>query len=190
MVWCYNIGEMATQPTSKVEVTVIRGNGYAPTTYFVPTKFTPETRRIILEALSAGHYKSTAFALASISPTVFNTWMKKGQIEPDEPGYNEEYHQFYLDCLRAEGKAEDFAVRTWYDAAQEDWKAASTFLAARFPGRWSSRTKIELTGDEGGPIEFTLKLDTMARNLNEANDEVDEDSSPVIDVTPDFEGQA
>ncbi len=51
-----------------------------------PTKFTPETRELIIAAIRTGNYIETAAAVAGISKETFYAWMHKGEAEdaPEE----------------------------------------------------------------------------------------------------------
>lgn len=153
---------------SGVAVRNITRRGSQPFEATWPTKFTPEVRAKILALVEEGNYITTVVAAAGISRMTWHRWLRIGMIEPGEQGYVEELHKFYLDVLAAEAKGEVKVVNVFRQAATEDWQAAQKFLATRYADRWSGKTKVEMTGENGGPIEFTITLDTMAGGDSDA----------------------
>lgn len=78
-----------------------------------------------------------------------------------------EHHDEMCLILHAEvGKAERDAelrmVAQWSKAAEDDWRAASTFLSKRYPTRWGERFAV--TGADGGPVEVNVRPD-LARDI-------------------------
>ena len=161
----------AVEPTERKAIVLgTEGTMVAKTHSGVPydakTKFTEETKNVILGAVRAGNHFSTAAAIAGVSYACFHRWKKLGEIPEDEPGYRPEYHDFYLALQKAEADCEQKQVKVWVTAAKEDWKAAAQFLANRYPERWSPHRKVEISGPGGAPIEFTIDLDTNVQDVD------------------------
>lgn len=124
--------------------------------------FTEQVKKTIITALLNGCHEDVAASKAHISISVYYHWKLIGSVGPDEPGYDEEFHNFFLDVERAQAENESELVSNWNEQATGDWKAAQAFLAARFPHRWNPNRKIEVSGPDGRPIEFTILMDTQA----------------------------
>ena len=120
-----------------------------------PRKFTPERAARVLQAISAGNHKAVAARLAGVHPETVGNWLKEG-----EKAKSGQLFEFFEGFTRAEAEAEARAVVAWQRAMPDDWRASRDFLARRFPERWADKTRHELTGAGGGPIQTeTLATD-------------------------------
>ena len=120
-------------------------------------KFTPEVTGLILGAVRAGNYFTTAASLAGIHINTLYRWLGQGEDDEDS-----QYHQFYLDMQMAEAEAEVSIVLVVRDAANIDYRAGLELLSRRFPDRWSSRNRTELTGEHGAPMELVVSYEDEA----------------------------
>lgn len=121
-------------------------------------KFTPELTEVILTAVRIGNYFTTAASLAGIHINTLYRWLSEGEDEDSQ------YHEFYLDMLQAEAEAEVSIVTVVRSAANSDYRAGLELLSRRFPDRWSSRSKAELTGEHGAPIELHVSYEDESDN--------------------------
>jgi hypothetical protein len=97
-----------------------------------PTKLTPTTERIILDALEDGATRTAAFEAAGISRARISTYLRR-------------FVTFRDGVIAAEATAELRAVRTIGQAiVAGDWKAASWWLERRRHGDWGRRDRLEL----------------------------------------------
>ena len=96
-----------------------------------PSKFSPQVRKAILDAVEAGNFRDSAARAAGVGPRTLDRWLQLGLQYPDG-----EYGAFRAALLAAEGKAEAALVRTIFDMARSDWKAAAWWLERKFPQRW------------------------------------------------------
>jgi transposase-like protein len=124
-----------------------------------PSKFTPETRQKLIQAIRIGNHYDTACKYAGITYQSFRNWMIKGeQAQHADPSAltdgDLDYLAFYEAVQEAEANAEMVAVMRWREQMPSDWKAARDFLARRHPQRWGQR--IEVTG--GGIDDQILAL--------------------------------
>lgn len=131
-----------------------------------PSKLTPEVSGHLLQAIKTGHYYESACAYAGIDYTTFRNWMRQG--EKQEKG---EYFNFFNAVRRAEAEAEIKMVELWREQMPRDWKAARDFLERRFPERWGKRERVELTGNEGGPVEIEEVRKMLIEKLCALNEE-------------------
>lgn len=130
-----------------------------------PTKLTPEVTEKVATAIRAtGMYLETAAVYAGVCKSTLHNWLRTGnaardRIEAleDEDGTIEvtEHEDLCLEFLAAVEKAiaDADAIDLGRVRKSKDWKAAAWRLERRHPGEWGRR-KIELTGDEGGPVEL------------------------------------
>lgn len=115
------------------------------------TKFTPETRAVIVAALRVGNYRQTACQLAGIPYQTFWRWMHRGE----EEGVGE-YYDFLNAVMQAEAESESGIVQQVRTQVPKDWRAGIELLQRRHPDRWSVRTEQEISGPGGGPVELKV----------------------------------
>lgn len=97
-----------------------------------PTKYTPETEKRILEALSGGVSRKTAAEYAGIDEVTLIRWMQR-------------YDNFASAVIAAESKVEVSAVLSVRQAWMAgDWRAAIEWLKRRRSKEWSETHRIEL----------------------------------------------
>lgn len=100
-----------------------------------PTKFTDETTKKIIEAISVGATYEHACAYAGVSYVSFNAWMKKGEAAPSG-----QFLEFFKSIKEAEAKA----VLKWSAlidkaATNGEWQAAAWKLERRYPNIYGKR---------------------------------------------------
>lgn len=124
-----------------------------------PTKQTDARVAGLLNALRAGNTRSAAAAHAEISRATLYRW-----IEEDET--------FRDSIEKAEADAEvRFAAQVAQAAASGTWQAAAWWLERRRPADFALRSKVEMSGPDGGPIdhrEVSTLEDHEKRALTEA----------------------
>lgn len=117
------------------------------------TKLTPDVQKRIITALEAGNYFETACEAAGISASTGHEWMARGRGTSNTRPQTELYAQFAEAVERASSKAEIDNLNLINKAARDGtWQAAAWWLERRFPNRWG-RTRVELTGADGGAIQ-------------------------------------
>jgi transposase len=99
-----------------------------------PTKFTPEVREIILDAIEAGNYFSVACSIAGVDFSTFSRWMKRGRSKAPEDA---EFCAFRKAVKRAEAHGEAKQLGHVTTAAESTWQAAAWYLERKYPKRWS-----------------------------------------------------
>ncbi len=123
------------------------------------SKFTPEVTDLIIAAVRAGNYFTTSAALAGIHEGTLYRWLREGEEDEDS-----KYRQFALDMATAEAEAEISVVSVIRAAASDDYRAGLELLSRRFPERWSTRNRTELTGTHGAPIEVVVSYEDEAED--------------------------
>lgn len=124
-----------------------------------PSKLTPATEKVILDALRAGATRTAAFEAAGIS---------RRRI----PGYLRDFVTFRHAVLQAEAQAEVYAtvkVRQAIDAGS--WRAAFLWLERRRREDWGRRVTIDLADEIREMVAAAgLGDDVEAEALAEAQD--------------------
>lgn len=111
-----------------------------------PTKFTPETRAKIIEALKGGNYRDTSYAIAGISHETFYDWVRRGEAGEAE------YSEFLEAVKEAESFAEAYHVQNIRKAAEAGtWTAGAWWLERKRHEKWGRKDRVfnELTGKDG-----------------------------------------
>lgn len=126
------------------------------------TKLTAERRRRLLDALSRGHHRTTACALAGINDRTLRTWLRRA--DDGDPRYAE----LARSVREAEAGTEEIHLGRILSAGVEDWRATAWWAERRFPDRWGDRVRIELAGaleEIMAAAKEALDADSYARLL-------------------------
>lgn len=115
-----------------------------------PTRFVPEVKAKVIEALEGGNFRNVACGYAGISYEVMKQWIAKGRS--DRKG---SYYDFYRAVIEAEKTAEIKSVKLIMQAAVIDPRHAQWWLSHRWPQRWADKTRVrtEVSGPNGSPIK-------------------------------------
>ena len=151
-----------------------------------PTKFTPEIREKILQAIKASSPLETAAQFAGIVYDTLNNWRKRAEGER-----RGEYFEFFEEIKKAKAESDvrhvtnivkvaqggalisertvqkkDGSVETVKVYARPEWTASAWILERSNPSKWAKPERIELTGVEGHPVktEITQKIDLYDPN--------------------------
>lgn len=121
------------------------------------TKFTPDTRDKIIQALRGGNYRKVAAEYAGITYVTLRNWL----LLAEDPHAPPEYVEFLASVQKAEADAEvaDIA-RIRQASAEGSWQAAAWIRERKNPDRWGrkDRAQLEITGADGGPISVQASL--------------------------------
>ena len=111
-----------------------------------PTKRTPETLRLILQAAEVGAPLRACCAVAGISTELLRLWCDES---PDIAGQ--------ITQARERGRVS--ALHTLQQAGQEDWRACAEWLRLSFREDYSARAEIKIEQEgQGGPIIVTEEV--------------------------------
>lgn len=127
------------------------------------TKFNPETRRKIIQALEAGNYRKTAAALAGVDESTFYKWMKRG-----EKAKSGKYFQFVQSVKRAEEKAKAYHLQQIRKASENgSWQASAWYLERKHPQEWGRRQQIDMDANLKADVttEGTVTIDDRRTQL-------------------------
>jgi hypothetical protein len=145
---------------------------------------TPKLREDLLKMIVAGNYIETAAAYVGIAQQTLREWMRRGEREaqrlysdPDARPIKSEgkYLEISQAIRQAQAESEVRDVVLIGRAAQEQWQAAAWRLERRYPDRWGKKERHEVTGANGGPVQFEEIRERLLRKLTEIN--VEEHSS-------------
>jgi hypothetical protein len=151
------------------------------------TKFTPERRQLILEALRENPSVPSAASEAGISPVTLNRWLQRG-----EEG-NPEFAEFALEAVEARRTMKDEVVAALYKTATDELhpqqtKAAHLLLTNLYPTEFAN-VKHTVTHKSKDPEMDLSSLSTeelraFHKTLKKIRDQDDEPKAvPVLDVT-------
>ena len=125
-----------------------------------PSKFTPEVVSDLERNIAAGLPYELACGLSGIAYSTYRNWMVAAAQEGAEP----ELVEFLERIRRAETEAEARFAAQWISKTADDWRASRDYLARRWPERWASRDRIEMTGPHGGAIPVTFFIPDNKRD--------------------------
>lgn len=119
-----------------------------------PSKFTEQTKTKILEGIRLGLEPSRACVLAGLTFETLNLWRTKA-IEDKLPAYIE----FFEDIEKAKVEHERIHLLNISEAAKAGtWTASAWTLERMFPDKYSLKTRTEITGKDGGPVQQEIKV--------------------------------
>ena len=133
-----------------------------------PSKFTPEVRQKIVNAVRGGNGRETSARLAGISEATLYNWLQRGRQEK-----RGQFKDFNEAVQKAEAEAEVEAVLLIRQAAiggqvvsrkttsrttgagetvtrvdetysRPEWQAAAWLLERKYPGRWGKRDRLQV----------------------------------------------
>ena len=118
-----------------------------------PSKLTPTSHKRVVEAIRRGGYRAVAAEYAGIGEATLYRWLADGAKQDVGP-----YRELWEAVKKAEAAAELGDISIIKKAARKNWQAAAWLLERKHPERWGKvdRTKLELTGKDGGPVAVTL----------------------------------
>ncbi len=148
-----------------------------------PSKISPSVIEDVCNWLKLGYYQEDAAVMAGISPSTFYDWMKKGDEKADDieetkaltspdsslPAIQDVegtevgeivnlYSEFSEAVKRARAEAEGAHIRNIRRAADNgSWQASAWWLERSFPKKWGKRSAIEIGGEGGEPIKFSVE---------------------------------
>lgn len=122
------------------------------------SKLTQELIKEATSLLRAGNYAKTVCDYLGIHESTWYKWLQEG--EAAKSGLKRE---LFESVKRAESTAEIRNVNIIQKAAEEDWRAAMTYLERKFPYRWGRKERMEAeiqhSGKDGGPIQSEVNID-------------------------------
>lgn len=119
------------------------------------TRLTPERQAKIVNAVKAGAYLETAAAAAGINKVTLHRWLRRGERYPGTiySAFSEAVHE-------ALAQAEMRDVLTISKAAGDgDWRAAAWRLERKYPKRWGTVSRTEITGKDGAALKIDINTD-------------------------------
>lgn len=97
-------------------------------------KATPQTIKIILDAIAEGLTQRDAAALAGISEDTLSLWKK-------DSDFSEQMRQKEIECKQKH-------LRIINKAGEKDWKASAWFLERKFRNEYSPHSSVDVGATE------------------------------------------
>ncbi|MBI4563806.1 MAG: hypothetical protein HY716_03815 [Planctomycetes bacterium] len=154
-----------------------------------PSKFTPEARERILQAVSLGVHWELAPLVGGVSYPTFREWMRRGESE--ESG---EFRDFFDAVKEAEARAAmKLLAIIEKDAQSGHWSAAAWKLERRYPAKFGKLVqRLEHTGPDGErlpePTHTTNVQINFQRLATQLKGLSDDERPPEACQTPDRSG--
>jgi hypothetical protein len=137
------------------------------------SKFTPERRAVILEALREGCSRRTASGLAGIEHAQLYRWVKRGE----ETGAPDTYREFAQAVICAEAVVSGKAVTILNRAMDNEPKWAAWWLERRDPEFAPPRARMEVAPEQTRVVVLTLDDGRSVRPLPSSTVTVGDDES-------------
>jgi len=139
------------------------------------TRLTAEIQQQIVSSISSGNWQEVACEYAGIHVATYYRWLERGQVEisrlegDEEAEPNDEetpYREFCEAVRKAQAVSEVQAVGLIRKAAIDgSWQAAGWYLERSHPKRWSKVDKLEHTGREGAPIQLSVSVGDLEKEI-------------------------
>jgi len=152
------------------------------------SKFTPERRQLILEALRENPSVPSAASKAGISPVTLNRWLQQG--EEGDP----EFAEFALEATEARRTMKDEIVAALYKTATDELhpqqcKAAHLLLTNLFPAEFANVKHTVSHKSQDPEIDLSSLSQEELRAFHQMlkrvtkGDDSEHKAVPVLDVT-------
>lgn len=130
------------------------------------SKLTPETSKLICDAIKKGHSIAGACGLAEITERTFYVWINRGN-----EAKSGKYKQFVCDVELAKAKATQKAEKVILDVIPESPQDAKWWLTKHRPDIYVDRVYNETKVDAKVETEVTVNLlDKVKQKRKELND--------------------
>jgi hypothetical protein len=129
-----------------------------------PTKFTPETQRILLAAFAGNAAICDACEMAGIDDSTYRRWHEDALAR----GEDSQYFTFFTQVQSALGAGKVNLWARWTRIAEKDWRACERLLERRYPESLPPRvTRSEMALDQRvtGSITTTHIIDASVDPL-------------------------
>ena len=122
-----------------------------------PSKLTKATQELICEAIESGATYNDASAIAGITYSTFNDWMKQGR----EATKTNKFSKFSEAVALSNAKVRISMAAVIRDEAKKgDWRAAESFLKRRDPENWGDKQAVDLNADVKGEVVIRYEADS------------------------------
>lgn len=138
------------------------------------TLLTDEVQERIVTAVRGGNYLDDAARYGGVTDRTVLNWMQKGREALAEVDGEDDLvapeMEIYVRFFRAIEKARsDAVVRNLtlvQRAAEDNWQAAAWYLERTNPRKWGRRDTLEVTGEDGGPVQVHVSArETLAEKF-------------------------
>jgi transposase-like protein len=106
-----------------------------------PTKFTPEARERILDAIGRGATRESAAAAAGVHPSILYRWLKRGRKQKHDNSTESEFCEFCEALKKREAEFLNKAIGRIISAGKKNWTALAWWAERRYPAQWGDQRK-------------------------------------------------
>lgn len=124
-----------------------------------PKKLNRQVIEQLVAVLEKGVYLETAAAYVGVHKDTFYDWLKRGRRDITA-GRRSLYREVVEAVEKAMAKFEVDGIDRL--AVEEQWQATAWRLERRFPDRYGRRTRLEHTGDGGGPVQMRIDVSKLS----------------------------
>jgi hypothetical protein len=136
-----------------------------------PTRLTKDLQKRIIALVAAGNFASVAASAVGVPVETYYRWLRWGTMSDGELAARFERPS---ETMKATCRAFAEAIRTASSVAETDaigaivtdpaWQARAWYLERTRPDRYGrhERTRVELTGEGGGPVALGVQLDSAS----------------------------
>jgi transposase len=117
------------------------------------TKLTVSLIETAEKLIGAGNFDRVVIEYLGISHESWYGWLREGEKDK-KLGKRNMKVEFFDRIKKAQSGAEMRAVSGILQAGRDNWTAYAWFLERKYPDRWSKRETHQITGADGGPVEF------------------------------------
>lgn len=141
-----------------------------------PLKLNEKMKEDLIKLIAAGNYIETAAAFSGIAHMTLRNWIRRGEREIQRLSEDPEvrpiksetpFKELAESIRKAQAESEMRDVMLIGKAASEQWQAAAWRLERRYPDRWGKKERHELTGANGGPMQFEEIRERLIRKLGD-----------------------
>jgi transposase-like protein len=105
-----------------------------------PTKFTPETRERILDAIGRGATRDSAAGAAGITATLLYRWLQRGRRDRRKHEQTE-FVEFIEALEKKEAEFLNKTIGRIIIAGKKNWTALAWWAERRYPAQWGDQRK-------------------------------------------------
>lgn len=135
------------------------GPGRKKRPFMGTTKIDTDAAEVLLEALRRGNYIGTACALAEISTSTLDRWLKRAEKSLQDYAYRDTekpYIEFYKRYHKSRAESESEALEVIQSGAT-GWQSRAWFLERTMPDKYGRRDKADVR--HSGKIEIKVGFD-------------------------------
>lgn len=145
-----------------------------------PTKLTPETQAVIVEAFLGGLYAEDAALLGGISEQTYYSWVERGKA-------GEEPFAAFLEAVETAAAQSSRDALLMVRGGDPGWQGSAWFLERRYPMKWGRRDPdhaLKTRQLESDLAKSVVEIETLKAKLELLKAGHDPDAQVITVVIP------